>query len=147
MVRAPQIPSPPAGQDHSLAIDKNDAIYAADRNNRRIRVYDTEFNFKRSIRSEFRVTPAQDTPYLFSADSTTGQIYKIDLGSGKTLAWAQTSLATGRMMPACWSTKFPALQRTRFIWVRRFFGTFNASRSNSIGRRAVRNFAPLPHLG
>jgi DNA-binding beta-propeller fold protein YncE len=86
---------------HSIAIDKNDNIYAADRNNHRIQVYDTELNFKRSITGEgapwgICVTPASADPqYLFSADGTTGRIYKIDPESGKILGWAQTSLGHG----------------------------------------------------
>jgi NHL repeat len=86
---------------HSMATDKDDNIYAADRNNHRIQVYDTNLNFKRSITGEgapwgICVTPAADGPqYLFSADGTTGRLYKIDIKSGKVVGWAQTSLGHG----------------------------------------------------
>jgi len=86
---------------HSLSVDKDDNIYAADRNNHRIQVYDTDLNFKRSIIGEgapwgICITPAGRGPqYLFSADGTTGRIYKIDLASGNLVAWAQTSLGHG----------------------------------------------------
>jgi len=86
---------------HSMAADKNDVIYAADRNNSRIQVYDTDLNFQKSITGVgmpwgICITPASaGKQYLYSGDGTTGKIYKVDLDSGKVLGWAQTSMGHG----------------------------------------------------
>ena len=91
------------GQDqfripHSIAADAQDTIYVADRNNSRIQVYDTELNYKKTytgMGSPWGICVSPGSPqYLFSADGTTGKIYKMDL-SGKVLGWAQTSLGHG----------------------------------------------------
>ncbi len=91
------------GQDqfrvpHSMATDAQDNIYVADRNNSRIQVYDTELNYKATytgMGAPWGVCVSPGSPqYLFSADGTTGKIYKMDL-NGKVLGWAQTSLGHG----------------------------------------------------
>jgi len=95
-----------AGRDqfhipHGIALDNNDTVYVADRNNSRIQVYDSNLNYLRTYTGmgspwSVCVTPAAkgSTQYLFSGDGTTGKIYKMDL-SGKVLGWAQTSLGRG----------------------------------------------------
>jgi NHL repeat len=91
------------GQDqfripHSIAADAHDTIYVADRNNSRIQVYDSDLNFKKSytgVGSPWGICVTPGSPqYLFSADGTTGKIYKLSL-DGKVLGWAQTSLGRG----------------------------------------------------
>jgi hypothetical protein len=91
------------GQDqfiipHSVAMDTQDNLYVADRNNSRIQVYDTDLNYKTTytgMGSPWGICVSPGSPqYLFSGDGTTGKIYKIDL-SGKVLGWAQTSLGHG----------------------------------------------------
>ena len=83
---------------HSIAADGQDNIYVADRNNSRIQVYDTELNYKRTytgMGSPWGICVSPGSPqYLFSADGTTGKMYKMDL-SGRVLGWAQTSLGHG----------------------------------------------------
>ena len=92
-----------SGQDqfkvpHSVATDAQDNLYVADRNNSRIQVYDTQLNYKKTytgIGAPWGVCVSPGSPqYLFSADGTTGKIYKMDL-NGKVLGWAQTSLGHG----------------------------------------------------
>ena len=91
------------GQDqfripHSIAADAQNTIYVGDRNNSRIQVYDSDLNFKKSytgMGSPWGVCVSPGSPqYLFSADGTTGKIYKLSL-DGKVLGWAQTSLGRG----------------------------------------------------
>ncbi|MEI6667292.1 MAG: 6-bladed beta-propeller [Acidobacteriota bacterium] len=83
---------------HSIASDKQDNIYVADRNNWRIQVYDSDLNLKKSLvgmASPWGVCVTPGSPqYLISGDGTTGKIYKMDL-DGKLLGWAQTSLGQG----------------------------------------------------
>jgi hypothetical protein len=92
-----------SGQDqfstpHGICIDNNDNIYICDRSNRRIQVYDTDLNYKRTITnvaSPWSCVVNPGSPqYLFSADGITGKIYKFSL-EGKMLGWAQTSLGKG----------------------------------------------------
>jgi NHL repeat len=92
-----------SGQDefkipHSIAADSHDNIYVADRNNSRIQVYDNDMNYKNTytgMGSPWGVCISPGSPqYLFSADGTTGKIYKLSL-DGKVLGWAQTSLGRG----------------------------------------------------
>ena len=87
---------------HSVAVDANDNIYAADRNNHRIQVYDDDLNFVRSITGMgapwgLCVPPAGagGRQYIYSSDGTSGRLYKIDLTTGKVVGWAQTSLGRG----------------------------------------------------
>ena len=87
---------------HSVAIDDKDKVYAADRNNHRIQVYDDDLNFKKSITGMgapwgvcIPRPDASGKQYIFSSDGTSGRIYKIDLDSGKVVGWAQTSLGRG----------------------------------------------------
>jgi len=92
-----------SGQDqfiipHGIAADAQDTIYVADRNNRRIQVYDSDLNYKRTITGmgspwSICITPGSPQ-YMFTGDGTTGKIYKLDM-SGKLLGWAQTSLGQG----------------------------------------------------
>jgi DNA-binding beta-propeller fold protein YncE len=83
---------------HSIVADKQDNIYVADRNNWRIKVYDTDLNLKKTytgMGSPWGICVSPGTPqYLFSGDGTTGKIYKMDM-DGKLLGWAQTSLGQG----------------------------------------------------
>jgi DNA-binding beta-propeller fold protein YncE len=87
---------------HSVAVDANDNIYAADRNNHRIQVYDDNLNFIKSITGMGApwgvcVPPAdaRGKQYIYSSDGTSGRLYKIDLTTGKVVGWAQTSLGRG----------------------------------------------------
>lgn len=91
------------GQDqfrtpHSICCDSQDNIYVADRGNRRIQVYDTDLNFKRTIdhvAAPWSVCVNPGSPqYLFTGDGATGKLYKMDM-SGKVLGWAQASLGHG----------------------------------------------------
>ena len=83
---------------HSIAADNQNNIYVADRGNRRIQVYDDNLNYERTITGvgmpwEVCVNPGSPQ-CLFTADGTTGKIYKLSL-NGKVLGWAQTSLGHG----------------------------------------------------
>ena len=87
---------------HSVAVDANDNIYAADRNNHRIQVYDDDLNFIKSITGMgapwgvcIPRADASGKQYIYSSDGTSGRIYKIDLTTGKVVGWAQTSLGRG----------------------------------------------------
>jgi len=87
---------------HSVAVDANDNIYAADRNNHRIQVYDDNLNFVKSITGMgapwgLCVPPAGagGRQYIYSSDGTSGRLYKIDLTTDKVVGWAQTSLGRG----------------------------------------------------
>ena len=87
---------------HSVAIDSHDNVYAADRNNHRIQVYDDNLNFKKSITAIgapwglcIPKPDATGKQYIFSSDGTSGRLYKIDYDSGKVVGWAQTSLGRG----------------------------------------------------
>jgi DNA-binding beta-propeller fold protein YncE len=83
---------------HSIAADNQNNIYVADRENRRIQVYDDDLNYERSVTGvgmpwEVCVSPGSPQ-YLFTGDGATGKIYKLSL-NGKVLGWAQTSLGHG----------------------------------------------------
>ncbi|MFN7982659.1 MAG: hypothetical protein U0Q11_12435 [Vicinamibacterales bacterium] len=88
---------------HSVSVDAKDNVYAADRNNHRIQVYDNDLNFKKSITgigAPWGVCipnkpDAQGRQVIFSSDGTSGRIYKIDLATDKVIGWAQTSLGRG----------------------------------------------------
>ena len=87
---------------HSVAVDANDNIYAADRNNHRIQVYDDNLNFIKSITGMGApwglCIPRADTSgkqYIYSSDGTSGRLYRIDLSTSKVVGWAQTSLGRG----------------------------------------------------
>jgi NHL repeat-containing protein len=87
---------------HSVAVDSQDRVYAADRNNHRIQVYDNDLNFIRSITGMgapwgvcIPTADASGKQYIFSSDGTSGRLYKIDLGTDKVVGWAQTSLGRG----------------------------------------------------
>ena len=83
---------------HGIATDAQDNVYVADRGNRRIQVYDTDLNFKKSIAvvgAPWSVCLTKgSTQYLYSGDGN-GKIYKVDL-NGKLVGWAQTSLGHGQ---------------------------------------------------
>jgi len=89
---------------HNIAVDRQDNVYVADRNNRRIQVFDTEGTFKRFIflNATYDKTrhpvlgnlPASApdetqpwtlcitsgaTQYLYTSDSEPGRIYKMTL--------------------------------------------------------------------
>lgn len=91
------------GQDqfntpHSIAADAHNNIYIADRGNLRIQVYDDDLKYERTIGGvgvpwEVCVSPGSPQ-YLFTADGTTGKIYKLTL-DGKVMGMAQTSLGHG----------------------------------------------------
>jgi hypothetical protein len=83
---------------HSIAADNQNNIYVADRGNRRIQVYDDDLNYKTTLAGvgmpwEVCVSPGSPQ-YLFTADGSTGKIYKLSL-KGRVLGWAQTSLGHG----------------------------------------------------
>ena len=94
---------------HNIAVDRQNNVYVADRNNRRIQVFDVDGNFKRFIflnatydKSHHPVlgnaspNPPDETQpwtlcitngptqYLYSSDSEPGRIYKMTL-DGKLL--------------------------------------------------------------
>ncbi len=97
---------------HAMQIDRNDNIYVADRNNRRIQVFDTDGNFLRQIvldvaypadyqppfaardpnRTVRETQPwamciSNTTPqYIYVADNEPGRIYKIST-DGTILGW------------------------------------------------------------
>src|SRR5262245_15702728 len=81
---------------HSIAVDKQAGlVYVADRGNRRIQVYDTDMNFKKTITGIGAPWSIQVTPkYIYSGDGT-GKIYQLD-HNGKLLGWAQTGLGMGQ---------------------------------------------------
>lgn len=83
---------------HAICCDNENNIYVADRGNRRVQVYDTDLNYKRTIKhvaSPWDVVVNPGSPqYLFTCDGITGKIYKFSL-EGKMLGWAQTSLGKG----------------------------------------------------
>jgi len=94
---------------HSLAVDAQDRLYVADRNNKRIQVFDTDGKFQRSITFDVPVpptakvwfgvptnantapqyqqgspwaiciTPGPGPQYLFVSDAFPGRIYKLSL--------------------------------------------------------------------
>jgi sugar lactone lactonase YvrE len=97
---------------HNIGIDRDQNVYVADRNNRRIQVFDTDGNFKKFILLNVPYDKARhpvlgDTParrpdetqpwticitsgptqYLFTSDSEPGRIYKIELPSGKIVGY------------------------------------------------------------
>ena len=91
------------GQDqfntpHGITSDNNGTIYVADRGNRRIQVYDSDLNYKRTfanVGAPWSVCTTPTTPqYLFSGDGN-GKVYKLDL-NGNLLGWAQTSEGHGQ---------------------------------------------------
>jgi len=93
---------------HNIGIDRQGNIYAADRGNRRIQVFDTDGNFKKFIflnaaydkkrhpvLGNLMPNPPDETApwticvtqgptqYLYTSDSEPGRIYKISLPDGK----------------------------------------------------------------
>jgi len=87
---------------HSIAVDPQDRVYAADRNNHRIQVYDDNLIFLKSITGMgapwglcIPRPDASGKQYLYSSDGTSGRLYKIDLATGNVVGWAQTSLGRG----------------------------------------------------
>jgi hypothetical protein len=95
---------------HNIGIDRQGNIYAADRGNRRIQVFDTDGNFKKFIWLTVPYDKARHpvlgnmpmtlpdetapwticitqgpTQYLFTSDSEPGRIYKLSLPDGKIL--------------------------------------------------------------
>jgi hypothetical protein len=72
---------------HSIASDKQNNIYVADRGNRRIQVYDNDLNYKKSITgigAPWALCVSDSNPqYMFSGDGT-GKVYKMDM-DGKVL--------------------------------------------------------------
>jgi hypothetical protein len=80
------------GQDqfstpHSIAADKQNNIYVADRGNRRIQVYDDDLNFKKSITgigAPWALCVTETTPQIMYSGDGTGKVYKLDM-DGKVL--------------------------------------------------------------
>jgi hypothetical protein len=97
---------------HNIGIDRDQNVYVADRNNRRIQVFDTDGNFKKFILlnvpydkmrhpvlGNVAAHPPDETQpwticitngptqYLFTSDSEPGRIYKIELPSGKIVGY------------------------------------------------------------
>jgi NHL repeat len=83
---------------HSITSDAQDNIYVADRNNWRIKVFDSDLNLKHTwtgMGSPWGVCVSPGSPqYLFSGDGSSGKLYKMDL-DGNVLGWAQTNLGQG----------------------------------------------------
>jgi hypothetical protein len=92
-----------SGQDqfntvHGIAADNQGTIYVADRGNRRIQVYDSDLNYKKTYANvgapwSVCVSPTPNQ-FLFSGDGN-GKIYKLDL-NGNLVGWAQTSEGHGQ---------------------------------------------------
>jgi hypothetical protein len=80
------------GQDqfstpHSIAADRQNNIYVADRGNRRIQVYDDDLNFKKSITgigAPWALCVTETTPQIMYSGDGTGKVYKLDM-DGKVL--------------------------------------------------------------
>ena len=95
---------------HNIGIDREGNVYAADRGNRRIQVFDTDGNFKRFIflnvpydktrhpvlgnmpanppdeTAPWTICITNTTPqYLYTSDAEPGRIYKLSLPDGKIL--------------------------------------------------------------
>jgi DNA-binding beta-propeller fold protein YncE len=83
---------------HAITSDAKGNIYAADRGNRRIQVFDPDLNPVRIISTVGApwslCTSPGSTQYLFSGDGN-GKLYKVDL-NGNLLGWAQTSQGHGQ---------------------------------------------------
>lgn len=82
---------------HAIAVDPQAGlVYAADRTNWRIQVYDTDLNFRKSITGVGAPWSIQVTnKYIYSGDGN-GKLYRLDKATGKLLGWAQTSLGRGQ---------------------------------------------------
>jgi 6-bladed beta-propeller len=83
---------------HGITSDSHNNIYVADRTNRRIKVFDTDLNLKKTLTNAGQpwtvcVSPAPNE-FLFSGDGN-GKIYKLDM-EGNLVGWAQTSLGQGQ---------------------------------------------------
>jgi hypothetical protein len=80
------------GQDqfstpHSIATDRQNNVYVADRGNRRIQVYDDDLNFKKSITgigAPWALCVTETTPQIMYSGDGTGKVYKLDM-DGKVL--------------------------------------------------------------
>jgi hypothetical protein len=89
-----------SGQDqfnipHGIAVDAQGNVYMADRGNRRIQVYDSDLNYKKTFTGVGNPWSVQVTPkYIYSGDGT-GKIYQLD-HEGKLLGWAQTGMGYGQ---------------------------------------------------
>jgi DNA-binding beta-propeller fold protein YncE len=83
---------------HGITSDANDNIYVADRGNRRIKVFDTDLNLKKTftnVGAPWSLCVSPGSPqYLFSGDGN-GKIYKLDT-DGNLLGWAQSSMGHGQ---------------------------------------------------
>jgi NHL repeat len=78
---------------HGITADSQGNIYVADRGNRRIQVYDSDLNFKKTITgvgAPWSLCVTNTSPqYMFSGDGTTGKLFKMDM-TGKVLGMAVT---------------------------------------------------------
>jgi sugar lactone lactonase YvrE len=71
---------------HSLAIDANDLIYVADRENRRIQVFDTDGNFVKGwLYYGMACSLKLHGGYLYMTTGFDGQVVKLDLADGTVL--------------------------------------------------------------
>jgi DNA-binding beta-propeller fold protein YncE len=71
---------------HSLAIDENDLIYVADRENRRIQVFDTDGNFiKGWLYYGMACSLKLHGDYLYMTTGFDGQVVKLDRHDGTVL--------------------------------------------------------------
>jgi DNA-binding beta-propeller fold protein YncE len=78
---------------HSIAVDAQQGlVYVADRSNFRIRVYDTDLNFKKTLIGFGAPRSIQlTTKCIYSGDGT-GKLYRLDRNTGELLGWAETGM-------------------------------------------------------
>jgi NHL repeat len=81
---------------HGIAADADGNMYAADRGNNRIQIYDYDLNHKEDLTGMGAPWSVQVTPkYIYSGDGT-GKIYRYDRATHKELAWMQSGMGQGQ---------------------------------------------------